>query len=167
MVIDGPPGFYGHGAELGAGFISAYRDCVLRFAQAADSRPGEQTCALPTASRKLSPLADPGLRSYWGRWQGLDEGGVYVTLQAIELGVRDIVYMLVRSDRSGSAFQGLAGRLSFQLDVPRQRIFCTTQEGQALLIGTLKSPTELELVVRPTQTPVHSQRVVLTRTSED
>jgi hypothetical protein len=167
MVVDGPPGFYGHGAELEAGFIAAYRDCVLRFAQATDPQPGEQTCLIPPVSRKQSPLADPGLRPYWGRWQGLDEGGAWVTLQSVELGVRDIVYRLVRSDRSGSAFQGLAGRLSFQLDVPRQRIFCTTYHGLALLIGTLKSPTELELVVRPTQTPVHSHRVVLTRTSED
>ncbi|MBV8413304.1 MAG: hypothetical protein JOY64_37170 [Alphaproteobacteria bacterium] len=170
MLVDGPPGFYGHGAEIEAGFVSAYRDCVLRFAQAVDPPPGEQTCAIPPASRKRSPVADPGLRPYWGRWRGMDEGGVYVTLQAEELGMRDIVYRLVRANLPGSGFQGLGGRLSFQLDVPRHRIFCSTREGRELLIGTLKSPTELELVLRPTQSenpPVHSARVVLSRISED
>jgi len=96
MVVDRPPDLYGH-AGAGKGRLARrYRDCLLQFVQGADDPPGEVECSRTTGYAigaeigfpssvgpvDLPPEASPALAAHWGRWEGDDELGRYMILDA-------------------------------------------------------------------------------------
>jgi pimeloyl-ACP methyl ester carboxylesterase len=84
MVVDRPPGFYGHSAAVREEFVERYRDCLLQFVRNVDQPAGEVECSRADsaarggpAGRSLSaPRALLGTLARSGRYRRLrDHGG--------------------------------------------------------------------------------------------
>ena len=105
MIVDRPPDLYAHVAAGSGRLVRRYRDCLLQFAQDDDETSGEVHCppssgyaigsdiGLPVSvgPREPPPEASPAIASYWGRWEGDDDLGAYVIMDAI--GAREKVIL--------------------------------------------------------------------------
>ena len=105
MIVDRPPDLYADVAAGSGRLVRRYRDCLLQFAQDDDETSGEVHCppssgyaigsdiGLPVSvgPREPPPEASPAIASYWGRWEGDDDLGAYVIMDAI--GAREKVIL--------------------------------------------------------------------------
>ena len=149
MVVDRPPGFYGHWAPAGEDFVERYRDCLLQFVQKVDQPAGEARCGAADARPRAPAEAYPPLARYWGRWHGVDDIGAHVTMEALDIRVNGILFHFIRSPRSGSDFRFIAGdELPFLLDAAERRLFFKLPKGNDMVLAKLASPTELEVELR-------------------
>jgi pimeloyl-ACP methyl ester carboxylesterase len=151
MLVDRPPGLYGHGAAIHEEFVDHYRDCLLQFVRNPDQPAGEVRCIGAESAGLAGPPADayPPLTPYWGRWQGVDEIGAHVTMEALDIRVNAILFYFIRSPRPGSDFGMLAGlQLPFQFDAAQRRLFNKLPKGHDMLLARLASATELEVELR-------------------
>lgn len=163
MITDCPPDFQGAAAAEGGLFVRRYRDCLLQFIQRADSSAGEVQCLtssgyaigadidLPVHNAFPMPAsADPAFAPFWGRWEGDDEIGTYLILQATAIRLKSIYFRIGFSDspeiRPGAT--AVSRDVAFQLDGSRRRLYCKLPARHDLLAMTLKSATELEYEVQ-------------------
>jgi hypothetical protein len=167
MIVDRPPDLQEASAAEGGRFVRRYRDCLLQFIQRADSSAGEVQCLassgyavgadidIPAHSvlpREMPADADPAFAPFWGRWEGDDEIGTYLILQAIAVRPKIIYFRIGFSDspeiRPGAT--AVSRDVAFQLDGSRRRLYCKLPARHDLLAMTLKSATELEYEVQRT-----------------
>jgi hypothetical protein len=106
MIVDRPPDLYAHVAAGSGRFVRRYRDCLLQFAQGDDETAGEVHCppasgyaigadiGLPASDGpgELPSDASPAIAPYWGRWEGDDDLGTYVSMEAIDAREKVIVF---------------------------------------------------------------------------
>jgi hypothetical protein len=106
MIVDRPPDLYGHVAAGSGRFVRRFRDCLLQFAQDDDETAGEVHCppssgyaigsdiGLPVSvgPRDLPSEASPAMAPYWGRWEGDDDLGTYVAMEAVGAREKVIVF---------------------------------------------------------------------------
>lgn len=162
MVMDRPPDLHGRSAASSGRFTRRYRDCLLEFVQAADGRGGEVPRsrstgyavgaeigfpALDPALQKLPANADPAFKPFWGRWEGDDEDGNYMILEAVDAHIESIFLRIGISNGPGrgGSFPRVSRDLAFQLDGSRTRIYYKLFEGHPdMLVVKLKSESELE-----------------------
>lgn len=161
MLANRLPDLQGRAAASGGRFVRRYRDCLIQFAQSGDSRAGEVQCsptggyavgseigfpALGPASREFPRNADPALKAFWGRWEGDDENGTYIVMEAVGIDSDGIVLRIGASDAPGARnpAAGLAEDRVFQLDGSRTRIYYKFSKGHDLAAVQVKSTSELE-----------------------
>lgn len=165
MIADRPPDLQSSSAAEGGRFVRRYRDCLLQFIQRADLPAGEVECStssgyavgadidLPASTafpKEMPANADAAFAPFWGRWEGDDEIGTYIILQAIAVRLQTIYFRIGFSDspeiRPGAT--AMSGAAAFQLDGSRRRLYCKLSARHDLLAMTLKSATELEYEVQ-------------------
>lgn len=162
MVVDRPPDLHGRSAASSGRFARRYRDCLLDFVQAGDGRSGEVPCSRSTgytvgaeigfptldpAFQKLPVNADPAFGPFWGRWEGDDEDGNYMILEAVDVRIEGIFLRIGISDGPGrgASLPRVTGDLPFQLDGGRTRIYYKLFEGRPdMFVVKLISQSELE-----------------------
>lgn len=159
MVIDRPPDLQSPGAAGLGRLVRRYRDCVLQFVRTQPVQEGEARCSHPVgyavgaeidfpAPRRppsLPSFADQALAPYVGRWEGDDDYGGYVIMEAIET-KQDYILFLVGQSPSPWTTSPSAWirKYEFRLDETRTRLVRKFLEEKVVLSATLKSPTELE-----------------------
>lgn len=161
MLAHHLPDLQGRAAASGGRFVRRYRDCLVQFVQGGDGRAGEVQC-LPTggyavgseigfptsdpASREFPGNADPAFRAFWGRWEGDDEDGTYMIMEAVGIGPEGIVLRVGGSSAPGARnpAAGVADDLVFQLDGSRTRLYHKFSKGHDLAAVQAKSASELE-----------------------
>lgn len=137
MVVDRPPDLPGH-AAMGTGrFVRRYRDCLLQFVEDTTTPGGEVQCSrstghavgseigLPASSTPLlpPPAMNPVLLGYWGRWEGDDDRGGYLILDAVDGGPGFITFRMGYSTGSATTLPGIWIRdVSYRLDEGNGRI---------------------------------------------
>lgn len=109
MITDRPLDLQSSSAAEGGRFVRRYRDCLLQFIQRADLPAGEVECStssgyavgadidLPAHTvfpRGMPANADPAFAPFWGRWEGDDEIGTYIILQAIAVRLKTIYFRI-------------------------------------------------------------------------
>jgi hypothetical protein len=106
MIVDRPADLYGHAAAGSGRVVRRYRDCLLQFVQDAIEAAGEVQCsrssgyaigsdigfAAPVGPEKLPSGASPAMESLWGRWEGDDDLGTYVIMDAVAAWKKVIVF---------------------------------------------------------------------------
>ena len=129
LLVDRPPDLFGQSAAEHGRFTRRYRDCVVAFLRAAAPPVG----AVPCASSKddyalgaeinfpsvLPPVrylegADGTLDAYLGRWQGDDQAGGYVIMQALEIGPAHVLFQFGHSPPVGFGARGSIKEFSFR-----------------------------------------------------
>ena len=103
----------------------------------------------PVRARQLPAEADPAFASYWGRWEGDDETGASVIMEAVGAGRNVIVFRTEGSlgpERRG--FHLEPTDLPFQLGASAGLIYSKLPNGQDIATARLKSAAELEFEIR-------------------
>jgi len=161
MVVDRPADLPDRSAASGGRFTRRYRDCLVQFAQDVAGRAGEVQCSRSSgyavgdeigfpapdpALRKLPATADPAFGPFWGRWEGDDEHGAYMILQAVDVRLDGIVLRIGLSSGPGNRypFAGVSEDLAFQIDGSRTCLYYRFPRGDDILAVRLKSESELE-----------------------
>jgi pimeloyl-ACP methyl ester carboxylesterase len=131
LLVDRPPDLVGPRAVEYGRFTRRYRDCVVEFLRAAALPAGAVPCTpsrghyalgaeidFPAALPPVRHLegADRALDSYVGRWQGDDQAGGYVIMQAIEVGSAHVLFQFGHSPPVGFGARGSIRELSFRKD---------------------------------------------------
>ena len=164
MVVDRPPDLHGHGAGVAGRFIRRYRDCLLRLVLDADQPAGEVQCSrsdgyaagaeigfpAPGPVLSLPPDANRALAAYLGRWEGDDEYGAYMIVEAVEARGICVVLRTGVSDHPGGKNTPpppWIRDLPFLLDEAAGGIVCELG-GTVSLTAKLKSATELDCDLR-------------------
>ncbi len=102
---------------------------------------------LDPAFQTLPANADPSFKPFWGRWEGDDEEGNYIILEAVDVRLESIFLRIGISDGPGRGgpFPRIARDLGFQLDGGRTRIYHMLFDGRPdILAVKFKSESELE-----------------------
>lgn len=167
MLANRLPDLQGRAAASGGRFVRRYRDCLVQFVQSGDARAGEVQCsptggyavgseidfpAFDPALREFPGNADPALRAFWARWEGDDENGIYMIMEAVGIDPEGIVLRIGGSSAPGTRNRtaGLADDLVFQLDGSRKRLYHKFRDGHDLVAVQVKSESELEYQVQRT-----------------
>jgi hypothetical protein len=164
MVADLQTALQGLSAS-GGRFVRRYRDCLLQFIQDADLAAGEVRCstssgyavgadidfpAYASFPREMPAGGDPAFAAAWGRWEGDDEIGTYLILQATLVRPKTIYFQIGFSDspeiRPGAT--AVSRNVPFQFDGSGRRLYYKLAARHDLLALTLRSPTELEYEVQ-------------------
>lgn len=129
LLVDRPPDLVGHNAAEHGRFTRRYRDCVVEFLRVAALPAGAVPCAPPKDDYALGaeidfpaalpPVryldgADRSLDAYVGRWQGDDQAGGYVIMQAIEIGPDHVLFQFGHSPPVGFGTRGSVREFSFR-----------------------------------------------------
>lgn len=164
MIVDRPPDLPAPSAAEGGRFVRRCRDCILQFIQRADLLAGEVQC--PTSSgyavgadidfpahtafpKEMPANADPAFAPFWGRWEGDDEIGTYLIVQATAVRPKTIYFRIGFSDSPelGPPATAVSRDIAFQLDGSRRRLYYKPSARDDLLAMTLRSATELDYEV--------------------
>jgi pimeloyl-ACP methyl ester carboxylesterase len=160
-IVDHPPDLHGHNAMATGRLVRRYRDCLLKLVRDADLPPGEIECSRATGFAvgsdigfpaiadlpKLPPDANPALLPYLGRWEGDDEWGAYLILEATEVGSHGIRFSAGHSDAPGSVHTPWMGSYRFRLNESDGSIFLKFSNGQEIITARLTAAMEFEMVL--------------------
>jgi hypothetical protein len=158
MIVDHPPGLHGQNAMWSGRLARRYRDCLLRLVGEIGLPPGEVPCSLSTgyavgsdiglpasAGQPRLPDANPALLPYLGRWEGDDEWGAYLILEAAAIGANSIAFRAGWAEMVGSGRPTTTGGYTFQLNESDGAISYKPDGGPGILRARLLSTTELEV----------------------
>lgn len=131
LLVDRPPDLFGPDAAGYGRFTRRYRDCVVAFLRAPALPKGAAACTstkddyalgadigFPAALPPVRHLdgADGALDAYVGRWQGDDQAGGYVIMQAVEVGSDHVLFQFGHSPPVGFGRRGSLEEFSFRKD---------------------------------------------------
>ncbi|MBM3649891.1 MAG: hypothetical protein FJX11_19095 [Alphaproteobacteria bacterium] len=183
LIVDHPPDLRGHQAIGSGRLVRRYRDCLLQLIRDAELPAGETLCSRTTGyaagddigfpgsgrSPTLSPDHNPALLPYRGRWQGDDDWGSYLILEAVAVESNMIEFAAGWSDAIGSGRPTRMGSLFFQLDEHDGSIIYRHNGGASGMSARLESATELEVTMRiPDQNgQIVMRRILLSRRVDD
>jgi hypothetical protein len=164
MVADLQPALRGLWPD-GGRFVRRYRDCLLQFIQDADLGAGEVRCSTSSGyaaggdidfpayagfPKEMPAGADPAFAAVWGRWEGDNEIGTYIILQATMVRPKVIYFQIGFSDspeiRPGAT--AMSRDVPFQFDGSGRQLYYKLPARHDLLTMTLKSATELDYAVQ-------------------
>ena len=164
MVADLKPALRGLWPD-GGRFVRRYRDCLLQFIQDTDLSVGEVRCSTSSGyavgsdidfpayagfPKEVPAGADPAFADVWGRWEGDNEIGTYIILQATMVRPKVIYFQIGFSDspeiRPGAT--AMSRDVPFQFDGSGRRLYYKLAARHDLLTMMLKSATELDYAVQ-------------------
>lgn len=164
MVADLQPALRGLSVD-GGRFVRRYRDCLLQFIRDADLGAGEIRCSTSSGyavgadidfpayagfPKAIPAGADPAFAAVWGRWEGDNEIGTYLILQATMVRPKVIYFQIGFSDspeiRPGAT--ATSRPVPFQFDGSSRRLYYKLASRHDLLTMTLRSATELDYAVQ-------------------
>lgn len=131
LIVDHPPDLVGHSAAGYGRFTRRYRSCVVEFLRMPELAKGAVACPSPKDDYSLGadidfpaalpPVrhlegADGSLDAYIGRWQGDDQAGGYVIMQALEVGPDHVRFKFGQSPHVGSPGRASVREFSFRKD---------------------------------------------------
>ena len=172
MIVDHPPDLYGHQAMGTGRLVRRYRDCLLKLVREADLTAGEIECSrstgfavgsdigFPASTRSLvpSPGTNPALLPYLGRWEGDNESGAYLIMEATAVGLNSVTFAMVWSPSIGSSEKIWACTVLFQL-IASDGSISDSEWGD--FAARLKAPMELELDYRTANGEARTHRFLL------
>jgi pimeloyl-ACP methyl ester carboxylesterase len=183
LIVDHPPDLYGHQAMSTGRLVRRYRDCLLKLVHDADLTAGEIQCSrstgyaagsdigFPAPSGPVKPpaYANPALLPYLGRWEGDDEWGAYMILEAAEIGSSSLTFAAGYSDVVGGADSPRMGAYLFQLNESDGSMFFTSSAGRRSTTVRLTAAMELEVVLAASDDngQVTTRRFLLRRRPEE
>lgn len=158
MIVDHPAGLTGQNASWSGRLARRYRDCLLRLVGEIGLPGGEVRCSTSSGYAVGSDIglpasvepprlanAHPALLPYLGRWEGDDEWGSYLILDAASITSSTIEFRGGFAERVGSGWPPATGYYSFELDEKDGSIFDKPDSGRGTLKARFAGPAELEV----------------------
>jgi pimeloyl-ACP methyl ester carboxylesterase len=183
VIVDHPPDLLGHQAMGSGRLVRRYRDCLLQFVRDVELPVGEFLCSLAAgyaagsdigfpdiaAPLKVSVDANPALLPYVGRWQGDDEWGAYLILEAVAIESNIIEFEAGWSEAVGSGRPTVKGGYPFEFDEKDGSILYRPNGSRSKLTARLKSSNELEVAfhIPDHNGQVATRRILLHRRGRD
>lgn len=160
MIVDHPPGLSGQNAAWTGRLARRYRDCLLWLVGESGLPAGEVSCSLPSGYAVGADIglpvaagpprlmeANPAFLPYLGRWEGDDEWGAYLILEAATIDADRIVFRAGWAEMVGSGQPTSTGRYIFHLNESDRSIYYKPNDGPGGLMARLLSATELEFAI--------------------
>jgi pimeloyl-ACP methyl ester carboxylesterase len=160
MLVDRPADLAGHAGGATGRFVRRYRDCLLRFIQNDGEPPGEVQCstssgyaigseirfpASDSSFRTMPADGDPAFAPFWGRWEGDDEHGDYLIMEAGAASPKRIDFEMGFSDGPEKPIRrrGTAD-VPFEYDRACKCLYYELPARDGLIVIRVRSATELE-----------------------
>jgi hypothetical protein len=172
MIVDHPPGLIGQTAAWTGRLARRYRDCLLRLVGEIGVPSGEVRCSTSLGYAVGSDIelpasvgppklanANPALLPYLGRWEGDDEWGAYLILDAASITSSIIEFRAGFAEGVGSGRPPATGYYIFELD-ERDGSIVDKSHGRGALKARFAAPAELEVT---SNMPDHNGRLTARR----
>lgn len=161
MIVDHPPGLHGPNAMWMGRLARRYRDCLLRLIGEVGLPAGEVRCSPSTGYAAGADIgfpvsgsspgltdANPAFLPYLGRWEGDDEWGSYLILEAASIDANSIEFRAGWAEMVGSDRPPSTGRYIFHLNGSDGSIVYKPDGGPGNLMARLLGTTELEVTLQ-------------------